>query len=41
MCQHLTVGAEGLAISWNTANETVLVEGTRVLIEDPGRFDGV
>ncbi len=26
---------------WNTANDAVLAEGKRVLIEDPGRFDGV
>ena len=28
-------------MSWNTANDAVLAEGKRVLIEDPGRFDGV
>jgi len=28
-------------VSWNTANAAVLAEGQRVLIEDPGRFDGV
>jgi transposase len=41
--QHLTVArvAEGLGVSWNTANNAVLAEGKRVLIEDPGRFDGV
>ena len=41
--QHLTVArvAEGLAVSWNTANNAVLVEGKRVLIDDPDRFDGV
>ena len=41
--QHLTVArvAEGLAVSWNTANSAVLAEGRRVLIEDPSRFDGV
>ena len=40
---HLTVArvAEGLAVSWNTANDAVLAEGRRVLIEDPHRFDGV
>jgi len=40
---HLTVAriAEGLAVSWNTANSVVLAEGKRVLIEDPHRFDGV
>ena len=41
--QHLTVArvAEGLAVSWNTANTAVLAEGKRVLIDDPHRFDGV
>ena len=41
--QHLTVAriAEGLAVSWNTANTAVLAEGRRVLIDDPTRFDGV
>jgi transposase len=41
--QHLTVArvAEALAVSWNTANDAVLAEGQRVLIDDPGRFDGV
>lgn len=40
--QHLTVArvAEGLAVSWNTANNAVLAEGQRVLINDPERFDG-
>jgi len=33
--------AEGLAVSWNTANDAVLAEGQRVLINDPHRFDGV
>jgi transposase len=28
-------------VSWNTANDAVLAEGKRVLIEDPARFDGV
>ena len=28
-------------MSWNTANAAVLAEGQRVLIMDPGRFDGV
>jgi transposase len=43
VCQHLTVArvAEGLGVSWNTANSAVLAEGRRVLIEDPGRFNGV
>jgi hypothetical protein len=33
--------AEALAVSWNTANDAVLAEGKRVLIEDAHRFDGV
>jgi hypothetical protein len=43
VCQHLTVArvAEGLGVSWNTANDAVLAEGKRVLIGDPGRFDNV
>src|SRR3954466_7992175 len=41
--QHLTVArvAEGLAVAWDTANDAVLAEGKRVLIDDPTRFDGV
>ena len=41
--QHLSVAriAEALAVRWNTANDAVLAEGKRVLIDDPGRFDGV
>ncbi len=40
---HLTVArvAEGLGVAWNTANDAVLAEGRRVLIDDPHRFDGV
>lgn len=30
-----------LGVSWNNANDAVLAEGRRVLIEDPHRFDGV
>lgn len=43
VCQHLTVTrvAEGLGVSWNTANDAVLAEGKRVLIDDEQRFDGV
>jgi len=43
VCQHLTVArvAEGLGVAWNTANDAVLAEGKRVLIEDTARFDGV
>jgi transposase len=33
--------AEGLAVSWNTANDAVLAEGQRLLIADPARLDGV
>jgi hypothetical protein len=41
--QHLTVVrvAEGLDVTWNTANNAVLAEGKRVLIGDPKRCDGV
>jgi transposase len=40
---HLTVArvAEGLGVSWNTANDAVLAEGKRLLIDDDKRFDGV
>ncbi|GED90745.1 hypothetical protein TNCT6_78300 [Streptomyces sp. 6-11-2] len=43
VCQHLTVArvAEGLGVAWNTANDAVLAEGKRVLIDDTGRFDDV
>ncbi|SDY99255.1 Transposase [Modestobacter sp. DSM 44400] len=43
VCQHLTVArvAEGLGVSWNTANDAVLAEGKRVLIDEVDRFDGV
>jgi hypothetical protein len=42
-CQHLSVArvAEGLGVSWNTANSAALAEGKRVLIADPHRFDDV
>ncbi len=41
--QHLTIArvAEGLAVSWNTANAAVLAEGKRVLIDDPHRLEDV
>ncbi|WP_141270580.1 ISL3 family transposase, partial [Kocuria varians] len=41
--QHLTVTrvAEGLGVAWNTANDAVLAEGKRVLIDDNMRFAGV
>jgi hypothetical protein len=40
---HLTVAriVEGLGVAWNTANDAVLAEGKRVLIDDHARFDGV
>ncbi|MDQ1292821.1 MAG: hypothetical protein QG608_701 [Actinomycetota bacterium] len=40
---HLSMArvAQGLGVSWNTANDAVLAEGRRVLIDDTGRFDGV
>jgi transposase len=40
---HLAVArvADGLGVSWHTANDAVLAEGQRVLISDPTRFDGV
>jgi transposase len=43
VAQHLTVArvAEGLGVAWNTANDAVLAEGKRVLIDDDKRFDGV
>lgn len=43
VCQHFTVArvAEGLGVTWNTANNAVLAEGRRVLIDDRHRFDGV
>ena len=43
VCQHLTVArvAEGLGVAWNTANDAVVAEGKRVLIDQPGRFNGV
>ncbi len=43
VCQHLTVArvAEGLAVAWDTANDAIIAEGRRVLIDDPSRFDQV
>ena len=40
---HLSMArvAEGLGVAWNTANDAVLAEGRRLLIEDPTRLDGV
>lgn len=41
--QHLTVAriAEAPAVAWSTANDAVLAEGERALINHPARFDGV
>ncbi len=38
--QHLSMArvAQGLGVSWSTANEAVLAEGKRVLIDRPGRL---
>ena len=40
---HLSVSriAAGLGVAWHTANDAVLTEGHRRLINDPTRFDGV
>ena len=40
---HLTMSrvAEALGVAWGTANNAVLAEGRRVLIEDEHRYDGV
>jgi transposase len=40
---HLTVArvAEGLGVAWNTANDAVLAQGKRMLIDHAARFDGV
>jgi transposase len=40
---HLTVTgvAAGLGVSWSAANDAVLAEGKRRLIDDPARFEGV
>ena len=40
---HLSMSrvAEGLGVAWNTANDAVLAEGRRLLIDDPTRLDGV
>lgn len=40
---HLTIAriAEGLDVAWDTANDAVLAEGKRRLIDDPHRFEGV
>lgn len=43
VCQHFAIArvAEGLGVAWNTANDAVLAERKRILIDDPARFDGV
>lgn len=43
VCQHLSIArvAQGLGVAWNTANDAVLAEGRRVLINDPDRLNGV
>ena len=40
---HLSMSrvAEGLGVAWGTANDAVLAEGRRVLIDDEHRYDGV
>ena len=40
---HLTMAriAEGLGVAWNTANDAVLAEGQRLLIDTASRFEGV
>nr|WP_276544989.1 ISL3 family transposase [Brachybacterium muris] len=40
---HLSVArvAAGLGVAWHTANDAVLAEGKRLLIDDPARFDAV
>lgn len=43
VAQHLSMArvAQGLGVSWYTANDAVLAESRRLLISDPTRFDGV
>ncbi|WP_375388275.1 ISL3 family transposase [uncultured Amnibacterium sp.] len=43
LVQKLTVArvADALDVAWHTANDAVIAEGRRVLIDDPARFDGV
>ena len=43
MVQHLSVArvAEGLAVAWDTANDAVLAESKRVLIDQEHRFEKV
>lgn len=42
VCQHLPVTrvAESLDVSWHAANDAVLVEGRRVLIDNPAGSTG-
>lgn len=42
VCHHLTIArvADGLGVSWNTANDAVLSEGERILGDNP-QLDGV
>lgn len=37
----ISVIAAKLAVSWHTANDAILAEGHRALIDDPSRFDNV
>ena len=43
LTQQLTVArvAEALAVAWETANDAVLADGRRLLIDAPARFDSV
>ena len=43
MVNHLSVSrvAAALGVAWNTANDAVLAEGRRLLIDQPGRLDHV
>ena len=43
VCQHPSMAriAQGLAVAWDTANQAVLAEGLRLLINDPTRLEGV
>lgn len=43
MIDHLSMArvAAGLGVAWHTANDAVLAEGRRLLIDDPARLEGV
>lgn len=43
VCQHLSMAriTQGLAVAWDTANQAVLVESLRLLLNDPTRLEGV